>query len=258
MVETEVVPPLVPQIAGETHWYTPGMNKGQKHLRMVASLRVSTGTQALGLEAQKAKIEEAADREHWEIIEWLIDRQSGKDTDRPEFLRGLEMVANHEADGMVAAKLDRIARSVQDFSQIMGWFLAGQKALVILGPQIDTSTPNGRLVAHILSGVAEWEREVIAGRTSDALQAKRSRGEAICRASVVDDAELVAKIQALREAGNSYQKIADVLNAEGVATMRGGTEWRVSAIQAALGYRRPRQAHKPADLPEIRRKRRVP
>jgi hypothetical protein len=80
---------------------------------------------------------------------------------------------------------------------------------------------------------------VIAGRTADALAAKRSQGKAICRASVADDEELVAKIRGLRDEGNSYQGIANALNEEGVPTLRGGSEWRVSAVQSALGYRRP-------------------
>jgi DNA invertase Pin-like site-specific DNA recombinase len=206
-----------------------------------------------GEAAQRANIMLVAEREGWDII-WLMDGQSGKDRDRPAFLRALQMIADHEADGLVSAKLDRVARSVQDFSQLMSWFVAGEKMLVILDPAIDTSTPNGRLVANVLASVAEWERDVIAGRTSDALQAKRALGAAICRASVVDDQELVRRIRSLRDGGASLQKIADVLNREGVPTLRGGTEWRVSAVQSALGYRRPPKEHKAPDLPQIKRR----
>jgi DNA invertase Pin-like site-specific DNA recombinase len=236
------------------------MNKGQK-LRMLGYLRVSTGAQArsgLGEAAQRAKITSAAEYNDWDIVAWLVDAgETGKDMDRPEFLRALHMVADHEADGVAIAKLDRVARNVADFSQLLNWFVSGEKVLAILDPQVDTSTPNGRLVAHILSGVAEWEAAIISARTSDALAAKRSQGKAICRASVADDAELVQRIQALREAGNSYQKIADALNATGTPTLRGGSEWRVSSVQSALGYRRPPRQHQPANLPEILRRKRV-
>jgi DNA invertase Pin-like site-specific DNA recombinase len=223
---------------------------------MLAYLRVSStsqGLSGLGLDAQRANIESAAEREGWDVI-WMTDVQSGKDTDRPQFHRALSMLAEHEADGLVAAKLDRVARSVQDFSQLMSWFLSGGKVLAILDPSIDTSTPNGRLVANVLASVAEWEREVIASRTSDALAAKRASGKPNCRPSVVDDADLAKRIRELRESGCSYQAIANLLNDEGVPTVRGGIEWRVSAVQSALGYKRPAKMHKTAQLPEIKRR----
>jgi hypothetical protein len=43
----------------------------------------------------------------------------------------------------------------------------------------------------------------------------------------------------MRAGGLTLQAIADQLNAENVPTMRGGTKWRPSSIQAAIGYRRP-------------------
>jgi DNA invertase Pin-like site-specific DNA recombinase len=232
--------------------------KGQR-LRMLGYLRVSSQGQArsgLGEAAQRANIEGAAEREGWDIV-WLVDHQSGKDTSRPAFKQALQLIADHEVEGLCAAKLDRIARSVQDFSQLASWFVAGGKILAVCDPWIDTASTNGRLVANVLASVAEWEREVIAGRTSDSLQALRASGKPICRASVVDDVELVARIQALREDELSYQAIADELNRLGVPTLRGGSEWRVSSIQSALGYRRPPRQHRAPNLPLIKRRKRA-
>jgi DNA invertase Pin-like site-specific DNA recombinase len=235
------------------------MNKGQD-LRMVGYLRVSSGHQArsgLGEAAQRAKITAAARVEGWDIVAWKIDRgETGKDTDRPGFTAAMQMIADHEADGLIAAKLDRVARSVIDFASLLAWFTAGEKVLAILDPAIDTSTPSGRLVANVFAAVAEWEGDVISDRTSQALQAKRASGLAICRPSVADDQELVGRIQSLRHNGATLQAIADRLNAEGVPTLRGAAQWRPSAVQSALGYKRPRKAHKAADLPEIKRARR--
>jgi DNA invertase Pin-like site-specific DNA recombinase len=234
------------------------MNKEQ-NLKMVAYLRVSSGKQArsgLGEAAQRANITAAAEREGWEIVRWCVDQaETGKDTDRNEFERAIQLVADGRADGLVAAKLDRVARSVIDFAQLLAWFTAGEKVLAILDPAIDTSTPSGRLVANVFAAVAEWEADVISDRTSQALQAKRASGLPICRPSVVDNSELVARIQALRAEGLTLQAIADLLNADGVATMRGAAQWRPSAVQSALGYKRPPRPHKAADLPEIRRSR---
>jgi hypothetical protein len=56
---------------------------------------------------------------------------------------------------------------------------------------------------------------------------------------VKHDRELRERIGTMRAANMTMQAIADRLNAEGVPTLRGASEWRPSSIQAALGYRRP-------------------
>jgi DNA invertase Pin-like site-specific DNA recombinase len=227
-------------------------------LKMVAYCRVSTGKQAksgLGLEAQKRNITATAELQGWEIVGWKVDRgETGKNTDRAGFKAALELIADGKADGLVVAKLDRVCRSVIDFAQLLEWFASGKKVLAILDPAIDTSTPSGRLVANVFAAVAEWEADVIAERTSSALSAKRSSGLSISRPAVVDDAALAGRIRAMRDKGLSLGAIAEQLNADGIPTLRGGAEWRASAVQSALGYKRPK-TRKPADLPVIRRRR---
>src|SRR5579875_793622 len=102
------------------------MTKAQRGARMVGYCRVSSDQQArsgLGLEAQRAAIAAAADREGWAVTEWAVDDgETGKNTDRPALRGALETVAAGRADGLVAAKLDRVARSVIDFSMLLGWF----------------------------------------------------------------------------------------------------------------------------------------
>ena len=57
---------------------------------------------------------------------------------------------------------------------------------------------------------------------------------------VIEDVPALKKrIVSMRESGMTLQAIADVLNAEGVPTLRGGAKWRPSSVQSAAGYRRP-------------------
>ena len=58
----------------------------------------------------------------------------------------------------------------------------------------------------------------------------------------------------MRQGGMTFQAIADRLNSEGVPTMRGGSEWRVSSVQSAAGYQRPRPRRKTAELPTLTRR----
>ena len=50
---------------------------------------------------------------------------------------------------------------------------------------------------------------------------------------------LKERIATMRTAGMTLQAIADVLNSEGVPTLRGGLKWRPSSVQSAAVYRRP-------------------
>lgn len=225
---------------------------------MVGYCRVSTGGQArsgLGLADQQAKISSAAEIEGWVIVGWKVDRgETGKNLDRQEFLGALQMVANGEADGLVAAKLDRLARSVQDFAQILEWFGDAKASLVVLDPAIDTATPNGRLVANILASIAQWEGEIISQRTKDALQALKASGRPVSGPSV--QPSLAARILEMSSGGASLHGIARTLNAEGVPTARGGSEWRASSVRSALGAERHTRRKKP-DLPPLPRRTRA-
>jgi hypothetical protein len=53
----------------------------------------------------------------------------------------------------------------------------------------------------------------------------------------------------------TLQAIADVLNAEGVPTPRGGAQWRPSSVQTAAGYKRRSRAKKTDDLPAVQKPR---
>ena len=67
--------------------------------------------------------------------------------------------------------------------------------------------------------------------------------------------DLAHRITLERQAGSTWQAIADRLNAERVPTIRDGALWRVSAVQSAAGYLRPPRARQNADLPALPRRR---
>lgn len=227
---------------------------------MIAYLRVSTEEQALhgfGLDAQEHELTRAFDFHRWELVETVRDEgASGKDLDRPELRHALELIAAGEADGLAVAKLDRLSRSVIDFSDLLDWFEHAGARFVALDLQVDTSTPGGRMVSQVLMAVAEWERGTIAARTKAGLAAKRAQGQPTGRPSVADRPELLERIQLMRHQERlSLKAIADQLNLEGVPTLRGAGEWRASSVQSASGYQRPRPRRRRAELPPIPRRR---
>jgi DNA invertase Pin-like site-specific DNA recombinase len=118
--------------------------------------------------------------------------------------------------------------------------------------QLDTSTEAGRLAAVAIVGVGGWEHDRISERTRAGLEAARSRGGAQGRTAVADIPELQERIARMRDEGMTLQAIADVLNEEGVPTLRGGAMWRPSSVQRATGYRRPSAATRGIELPKFK------
>jgi DNA invertase Pin-like site-specific DNA recombinase len=193
------------------------------------------------------------------LVEVITDEgESGKSLDRPGLKSALERIADRHVDGLVAAKLDRISRSVRDFADLLEWFSATGASLVAVDVGVDTSTPGGKLVCSVFSAVSEWERDVISARTRDRLAALRAKGRPISRAAVADDPRVAGRIRTMREKGKTYQAIADALNADEVPTLRGASKWTVSSVRGAAGYQRPRARKKAAELPTVRRFARVP
>ncbi len=203
--------------------------------RVVGYLRVSTAEQAdsgLGLAAQRAAIEHAAKAKGWDI-EWFVDDgYSAKNLDRPAIKAALEKLATGGASALVASKLDRLSRSVVDFSSTLtvakkqGW------AVVLLDLGVDTGTPNGKLVAGLMAQIAEWERELIGSRTRDALAAAKARGQRLGRPRATPDA-VVARVVAL-SADLSPLQVARQLTAEAVPTTRGAACWSASSVRRVL------------------------
>ncbi len=107
----------------------------------------------------------------------FTDKASGKNTNRP----GFEDLMNTrlKGDTVVITKLDRIGRSLQDLITIVDGFNddgIGFKVLDNSKANIDTTTPNGKLMFTIFAAFAEYERGLILERTAKGRESARARG----------------------------------------------------------------------------------
>ena len=181
-----------------------------------------------------------------------VDPRNGRTNDRPGFAHGLNQIATGAADGLVLARLRDLTGSARDLGTMLRWLDAAKARVIALDFDIDSSTVSGALAVQALIEVSDWERDRLDARTRPGPTAvKRRPGPARGR-SVRDDPQLSARIRTLRASGMTLQAIADVLNADGVPTMRGGTQWRPSSVQAAAGYRRPAARSSGILLPRLR------
>ncbi|WP_168801420.1 recombinase family protein [Glycomyces buryatensis] len=193
---------------------------------------------AHGIEAQRGVITREARHRGWTLI-WapVDDGRTGANVNRPGLVWALNELRHGRAHGLIVSKLDRLSRSVADFGTIVqksrdeGWSIA----LLDLG--VDTSTPNGELVAGIIVQIAQWERRIISERTTEALQAARESGTRLGRPRAVSD-HTIGRILDLRGSGATLKAIADTLNLDGVPTAHGGKEWRSSTIRGVLARNR--------------------
>jgi DNA invertase Pin-like site-specific DNA recombinase len=203
-------------------------------MKAVGYIRLSREGNGHGLEAQRQSIRDHCARHGWELLHIEEDEAaSGKSRNgRPGLGRALELVASGGADVLVAARLDRLTRSLLDFAALVeqaqrqGWSLA------VVDQSFDLSTPNGRAMAGMLAVFAQWERETISARTKAGLAVARRKGRIGGNPAFKPvPPELAQRIYTMStQEGLSYARIAEVLNAEGVPTMQGGKSWSKGVI----------------------------
>lgn len=212
--------------------------------RFVAYYRVSTekhGRSGLGLEAQRSAVEAYLNGGSWKLIAEFTEVESGKRSERPKLAEAIKVAKKHKAT-LVIAKLDRLSRNVAFIANLME---AGADFVAVDMPHAN------KLTIHILSAVAEYEREMISQRTRAALAAAKSRGvrlgnptnlgiaQARSRTARTAQAALFASnlrpvIRQIKESGvRTLSGIAAALNARGFSTPRGG-QWQAVQVKRIM------------------------
>lgn len=119
--------------------------------------RVSTVHQDLDSQIQQLK------RESCEVI--YKEKFTGTKKERPEFTKLLDVLK--EGDTLVITKLDRFARSAEDGISIIKELFKRDVKVHVLNMGLVENTPTGRLILTIMSGFAEFERDMIVERTQE-------------------------------------------------------------------------------------------
>src|SRR4051812_8331893 len=118
-------------------------------------------------------------REGWIALPQLYDDGgfTGANMDRPALTRLLKAVEAGELDCVVVYKVDRLSRSLLDFTRMLSLFEKHKVSFVAVTQQFNTSTSLGRLTLNILLSFAQFERELIGERTRDKMSAARRKGK---------------------------------------------------------------------------------
>jgi len=183
-------------------------------MKAVIYARVSTSDQ--NCESQLKEIREYLSRMGWENSAEYVDTGfSGSKASRPALDQLMKEASLRKFDCVVVYKLDRFGRSVLHLNQQLAILESLSIRFVAISQGIDTDAknPTSRLLLHILSSVAEFERELIKERTLCGIRAAKAKGKTLGRPKrIFQRAEVVR----LRDEGMSWRKIAEQL---GVPTM---------------------------------------
>jgi len=101
---------------------------------------------------------------------------SGGNTERPALKRLLIDIERGQIDIVVVYKIDRLTRSLADFSKMVEVFERNEVSFVSVTQQFNTTTPMGRLMLNVLLSFAQFEREVTGERIRDKIAAAKRKG----------------------------------------------------------------------------------
>ena len=217
-------------------WLATALLQGGSSSRVLGYVRVSTEEQAggAGLEAQRQAILAECRRRGWELVETIEDAgYSAKDLKRPGIRIAVEQLERGKADALVVSKLDRLSRSMLDFTALMDRAQRQGWGIVALDCAVDTTTPAGEAMAHVLATFAQFERRLIGQRTRDALAEKKKQGVRLGRPRQLPP-NIRRRIKRRRNAGLTLDAIAHELNRDCVPTAQGGQRWYASTVRAVL------------------------
>jgi DNA invertase Pin-like site-specific DNA recombinase len=131
-------------------------------------------------ENQLQALREWAKRADANVIGEYVDEMSSKDT-RPQKELILGLLRTHQADAVAFYALDRWGRTMSELVLEIEEFGRNGWVMMALKEQIDLSTAAGKMFAHILAAMANFERDRIKERTLLGLARARAQGKKLGR-----------------------------------------------------------------------------
>ncbi len=213
----------------------------EENVHALLYARVSTQMQVqdgLSLQAQERVLRNAAEFAGFTSMELLLEEgRSGKSiSGRPVLKEALQRLDEGKAHALFVSRIDRLARSTQDFLSVVDRAHKYNWRLVLLDLNLDTSTYQGRFVVTVMSALAEMERGIIAERQKDVHKYRRDSGKVWGKdlgpkKSVPE--EVVFRIREEKALGVSLNGIARGLNADGIPTAL-NKKWSAATIKYVL------------------------
>jgi DNA invertase Pin-like site-specific DNA recombinase len=172
--------------------------------RVALYARVSKSNGHQDPEMQLRELREFAEHRGLSIIGEYVDRMTGSKDSRPSLNRLMADASQRKFDVVLVWKLDRFGRSLRHLVNAIAELEALGVAFISFRDNLDLTTPSGRLMFHVISAMAEFERALIQERVRAGLRNARAKGKRLGRPRVFVSA---AKIADLRKQGRSWAQI---------------------------------------------------
>ena len=170
--------------------------------------RVSTADQSCA--RQERDLIAFAARADYEVIGVFKETGSGMKLDRAERRKVMAVAQRREIDAVLVTELSRWGRSTLDLLHTLKELESWRVSVIAMnGLAFDLSTPHGRMMATIIAGIADFERELIQERIRSGIAMAKARGKRLGRqpGQRPKSDRLTPKVLALVAKGRSYRLI---------------------------------------------------
>jgi DNA invertase Pin-like site-specific DNA recombinase len=177
--------------------------------RVALYARVSTLDKGQDPETQLVQLRGYAQARNFEVVSEFIDYASGTSEDRTQYKLMMAAAKKRKIDVVLVWRYDRFARSTQALVNALKEFQSLGIDFISYQENIDTTTPTGELIFHVMASLAQFESTLISQRVKAGMARAKAQGKHIARPPITK--ELQAKIIELQREGLSMNKISKTL-----------------------------------------------
>ncbi len=174
--------------------------------RVALYARVSTLDKGQDPETQLIQLREYAKRRNFEIIGEFIDYASGTSEERKQYKQMMEAAKKRKLDVVLVWRYDRFARSTQALVNALKEFKNLGIDFISYQENIDTTTPTGELIFHVMASLAQFESSLISERVKAGMQRAKAQGKNISRPKLAKNK--LNQIIELKQQGLSMNQIS--------------------------------------------------
>jgi DNA invertase Pin-like site-specific DNA recombinase len=181
--------------------------------RVAIYCRVSTTDQSC--ERQEQDLLEYAAQSGYQVIGVWKETVSGTEAHHKQRSIVMALAQSHSIDAILVTEMTRWGRSTIDLIETLQELQSWDVSLIAqTGLQFDLNTPQGRLIAHLMASLAEFERDLVRERVRSGVAAAKARGQKFGRqpGQRLKADKLGPKVLQMVQQGYSYRKIAEILN----------------------------------------------
>lgn len=174
--------------------------------RVALYARVSTLDKGQDPETQLRPLREYADRRGFQIQGEYVDTASGTTEGRTQYQAMLELARKRKLDVVLVWRYDRFARSTQALVNALKEFQSLRVDFISYQENIDTTTPTGELIFHVMASLAQFESSLISQRVRAGMARAKAQGKHVARPALAELKQ--AEIQKLFAEGVSMNQIS--------------------------------------------------